>query len=190
MKAIITGLTLALFALAPPLVRAVNGASLETRHGFVVDKQRVDDGSTVLEGAVIGGVVGLGTAVDKSGSTRVRRTVGGAVLGAIVAGQLDRSRRYWVYTVRFPGGDEQPIATQDDRLRVGDCATVRYGVSENTVSYTSDYFCQRDRTGEEGRAADERRCLEARKALLAAESDEETDRWSREVRARCPANRR
>lgn len=118
--------------------------TMETRYGYVVDKREIAGDSSVTKGAIIGGVVGLVTASGKSGGTKLKRTAGGALLGGVIANQVDKSKRHYRYTIAFPDGQETQIEIQDERLAFGDCAAIRSSRSQVTVDYSSDYFCERE----------------------------------------------
>lgn len=118
--------------------------AMETRYGHVVDKREIAGDNSVTKGAIIGGVVGLVTASGKSGSTKLKRTAGGALLGGVIANQVDKSKRYYRYTLAFADGQETDIEIQDERLDLGDCAALRSSRSQVTVDYASDYFCERE----------------------------------------------
>lgn len=174
------------------LVTTAAMAQLETRYGHVVAKQQIDQGNSIPAGAVIGGIVGLATAGGKSSSTKAKRTAGGALLGGVIGNQVDKSKRQWLYTVRFPGGDEERIMLDDDRLNLGDCAAVTYSTYETTVGYTSNYFCQPG-SGRRGPgpaatttvAAEDDPCLEAKRRLLDATDEDEIAQLERKVELIC-----
>ena len=104
---------------------AVGNRPLESRHGYIVSKEVLEPDNSVPAGAIIGGIIGLATAGGKSSGTKARRAVGGAVVGGVVANQVDRSRRQWLYTIEFPGGDEMQLLVEDDQAGLGDCVLVR-----------------------------------------------------------------
>lgn len=157
---------------------------IEVRYGFVVGKERLKEGNPVPKGAIIGGLVGLATAGGKSGSTKVKRTAGGALLGGLIANEVGKSNEQWLYTVRFPGGGEAQIVMDDSRLSMGDCAAVEEGYDQTRVHYASDYFCRARPLGELSGDEDDP-CLEAKRRLLEAEDPEQIELLERKVKLIC-----
>ena len=163
---------------------------LETRYGHVIDKREIKGDSSVTKGAIIGGVVGLVTASGKSDGTKLKRTAGGALLGGVIANQVDKSKRYWQYTVAFPDGTEADLEIQDDRLSLGDCAAIRYARSQTTVDYASDYFCEREEQNVRSAQATPEpavsdTCREAKQRLLDAEEESEVALLIEKVKVIC-----
>lgn len=174
-----------ILALLPNLA-VVADEPVEVRYGFVVAKERLREGNAAPKGAVIGGLVGLATASGKSGSTKVKRTAGGALLGGLIANEVDKADDRWVYTVRFPGGGERQIVMNDGRLSLGDCAAVEEGLRETRVHYASDYYCRArsvDEIAAERRGDDP--CTEAKRRLLDATDPEEIEVLERKVQLIC-----
>lgn len=182
-------LSLPVLALAGVSNQPLNNAELEVRHGFVVAREVLDEKSAVPAGAIIGGLIGLASGSGRSGSSKAKRAVGGAVVGGVIGNQVDRSRRQWVYTIRFPAGDEMQFVLDDDSLRTGDCAAVREGRQSTSVQYSSAYFCNRsesERVVEPNSDSESGElCAESKRQLLAAQTSEETELAERKVRLLC-----
>lgn len=187
---------LVLFFSAPAL-SALSAEPLEARHGYIIEKEVLEPENNIPAGAIIGGIIGLATAGGKSSGTKARRAVGGAVVGGVVANQVDRSKRQWLYTVEYPGGENVQLLVDDDQAGLGDCVLVRQGRRATTMQYSSGYFCEKEfkqanepvrisapEPSSVSEAADDL-CLAARRRLLDAETDVDIAREERKVRALC-----
>lgn len=169
------------------------GQSMSIQTGVVIAAQAVNLQSAAGRGAVVGGVAGLATTSrNRSTSRRIRNTAIGAGTGALIARGAEGNLDGMQYTVELGPGNRIVVVTDQTQVRVGDCVTVEQaGSGTANVRRVSDALCEAAFSGGIGEdlnaymqyEAD--MCLNAKKRLLEAETDEAFDVAMRRVKFLC-----
>ncbi|MDJ0777141.1 MAG: hypothetical protein QNJ85_04700 [Gammaproteobacteria bacterium] len=140
-------------------------------------EQKKDTSGARSSGAVVGGLIGLGSSSGRSTRTRIARTGVAAGLGSAVAGSASAGTEM-AYTVNLVGGGTVRVVMDSGNFRVGDCVSVERGKTNN-MRVVSDEFCiNNEQIPEQYKAEhvmEAHECAQAKEELLAAETPEELE---------------
>ena len=149
-----------------------------------VEVIRLEGDGGVAAGATMGGLIGLtyGRSRDHSRAVTRRRAALGAVAGSRLARRAGAgAQEAMEYTIRKLSGETVRFVTDQDDIRMADCVVIETSGGTANLRRVSDLMCLdesqavvRDMRAELVEEAD--KCAEAKRALLAAETDEEIDR--------------
>jgi outer membrane lipoprotein SlyB len=134
-------------------------------------------------GALVGGALGLVSGSGQSSSNRALRGIGGAVAGQQI-GRLASNRPVFEYTILIGGTSTITMVTDEAGLRVGDCVAVERG-QFNNLRLVDDARCAPRAAVPQNAVREANACVQAKDALLQANTDDEFDRAERRVRLLC-----
>jgi outer membrane lipoprotein SlyB len=176
----VAALGAALFA-----VEAVAATTVTYGRITAVRQVNIENQGAQAAGTLIGGALGVASGSGQSRSNRALRGVGGAAVGSRVGGAAGSSTGF-EYTVLVGGTNTIRIVTEQAGLRVGDCVSVERG-QWNNIRLASDDQCDaRAGTPPSANAvAEASACEEAKRQVLAANTDAEFDRAERRMRLVC-----
>jgi outer membrane lipoprotein SlyB len=149
-----------------------------------VRQVNIDNPGAQGAGTLIGGALGVASGSGQSRSNRALRGIGGAAVGSRVAGAAGSSTGF-EYTVLVGGTNTIRIVTEQAGLRVGDCVSVERG-QWNNIRLASDDRCDARAGAAPASAVSEAdACEEAKRQVLAANTDADFDRAERRMRLFC-----
>lgn len=153
------------------------------QYGRVIkaEKVKVDGNGRVAGGATVGGMTGLvyGSKNDKSRKDTRKRALGGAAVGGAIGKKAGGgSHEIMQYTVRLLDGKVVQIASEQDDFREADCVVIESVEDMTNVRRVPERACdpaaltivQELRPEFEEEAQE---CVEAKRQLLDAETEEE-----------------
>ncbi len=149
-----------------------------------VRQVNIENQGAQAAGTLVGGALGVASGSGQSRSNRALRGVGGAAVGRSLAGAAGSSTGF-EYTVLI-GNQTTRIVTEQSGLRIGDCVSIERG-QWNNIRLASDDRCDA-RAGTAAPAsavAEADACEQAKRQLLAANTDAEFDRAERRMRLVC-----
>jgi outer membrane lipoprotein SlyB len=174
-------------ALGAALFAFEAAAATNVSYGRITAVRQVDiqSGGAQAAGTLIGGALGVASGSGQSRSNRALRGVGGAAVGNRV-GSAAGSTTGFEYTVLVGGTNTIRITTEQAGLRVGDCVSVERG-QWNNIRLASDERCNvsAGTPPPASAVAEADACEEAKRQLLAANTDEDFDRAERRMRLLC-----
>ena len=139
-----------------------------------VSQQQKDTSSARTSGAIMGGLIGLGSSSGRSGRTKIARSAVGAGLGSAVAGGASAGTET-AYTVNLVDGGTVRVVMDSGSFRVGDCVSVERGRTNN-MRMVSDEFCvNHDKVPQQFKTEhvmEAEECVQAKEELLAAQTAE------------------
>jgi len=138
-------------------------------------------------GAIAGGMIGLISGRNRSGSNQALRGIGGAVAGQQI-GRMASNRQAYDYTILI-GQNTIRIVSDEAGMRVGDCVAVERG-GWNNLRLVDDARCNLRPDAPVPKPSpaavrDAVSCDKAKDRLLAANTTEEFDLAERRVRLLC-----
>ena len=139
-----------------------------------VSQQEKDNTSGKAAGAVIGGLIGLGTSSGRSNRTTLLRSGAGAAAGAAVGGAA-ASGTVWVYTVDLVNGGTLSVVMDNGVFHQGDCVAVEQGRTNNMRRVSHEFCLFNEEVPEEYKSEhveEANECAQAKQELLAAETEE------------------
>ena len=164
---------------------AVAGSTVTYGRITAVRQVNIQGQGPQAAGTVIGGALGVVSGSGQSRSNRALRGVGGAAIGNQVAGAT-RATTGFEYTILVRGTDTIRFTTEQVGLRVGDCVSVERG-QWNNIRLAHDERCDAPAgtTPPASAVAEADACDEAKRQLLATNTDEDFDRAERRMRLLC-----
>ncbi len=139
-----------------------------------VTQQQKDTSSARRSGAIVGGLIGLGSSSGRSTRTTIVRSGVGAAAGSAIGGSAAAGSQT-AYTVNLVGGGTVRVVMDSGSFRTGDCVSVERGRTNN-MRHVSDEFCINNQKvpeqykEEHVREANE--CAQAKEELLAAQTED------------------
>ena len=139
-----------------------------------VSQQKKDTSDARAAGAIIGGLIGLGTSSGRSSRTTIARSVGGAAAGSAIGGAAS-SGTVMAYTVNLVGGGTVRVVMDGGNFHKGDCVSIERGKTNN-MRRVSDEFCRHNEQVPEQYKVEHLKeayeCAQAKEELLAAQTEE------------------
>jgi len=165
------------------------GQSISIQHGVVTERQDVELGAQAGGGALVGGLAGFATSSDRRASRRVRDALIGSAIGGAVSAGAQGSRQGVQYTVDTGNGQIVVVSDQTE-IDIGDCVAVENaGTGAANIRRASMALCESsDDVGETVLAElneDAMACLDAKNAMLEAETDDALEQAIRTARILC-----
>ncbi|MFD2165616.1 hypothetical protein ACFSJY_05005 [Thalassotalea euphylliae] len=157
----------------------------EQFYGNVINVKVIAPETNVPEGTLLGGMLGL--LIGDS----TQSVLSGAAGGFAITSALEGDRRIFIYKIE-QGTQLKQVALDNGKFNVGDCVVIETIERHVNVRPVSNSFClhpshpalsEQDVTDMQTQQANA--CVAARKALLAATTDKETDNALIKVRALC-----
>ncbi len=187
--AILIGLGL-IFGNAEPAEAQKKGQSAKIQHGVVVGVEQVDlNDSKATQGAIIGGGIALAASSGKSGKSKRRNTVGGAVVGGAIGSKAGGKQMGMLYTVQVTGGATK-VVTDQTEIHMNDCVVVEETSQGANIRRVNPEVCNpasqdvvNDLQDEFQEEAAE--CAAAKAEVAAATTDEALDRAMKKVSILC-----
>lgn len=165
------------------------GQSASVQFGVVQSAQEVTLDSNAVQGAVIGGT--LGVLASGSGS-RGRGAVTGAAVGGATSAAAQGNRTGTQYTVQMSDGSSTRIVSDQREIKVNDCVAIeRVGSSANIRRASTDYCDPANAEAvsavSDATKSEAAHCETAKQELAAAENDKAMDLAIRKVELLCNA---
>jgi outer membrane lipoprotein SlyB len=165
-------------------VEAVAATTVSYGRITAVRQVNIQNEGAQAAGTLVGGALGVASGSGQSRSNRALRGLGGAAVGSRVAGAAG-SNTGFEYTVLIGGTNTIRIVTEQAGMRVGDCVSVERG-QWNNIRLASDDRCDvRGATAPANEMAEATACEDAKRQVLAANTDAEFDRAERRMRLVC-----
>ncbi len=165
-------------------------SSINVQYGKVVQVNMIDlnpqQGSNAGKGAVVGGLVSLGTS-SRSTSGRKRRSLGlGAAAGAAVGKATDKKSQGFEYTVRLINNNQTVrFVTEQGGINQNDCVSLETGHSNN-IRQVAHVFCEsKNEPVYQEHQQEANSCDQAKQAVLDAKSDEAVNAAVKKARIAC-----
>jgi hypothetical protein len=167
-----------------------SGQSMQIQYGVVVGSSYVQEKSTAGRGALVGGAVGYGLTRNKSSSKKAAATVTGAALGGAAKNKSQGSREARQYEVKTNSGVVVIISDQTE-IQVDDCVRVENpGTGNANIRRVENDYCDPAAADvvadlQDDALEEANECVDAKKELATAQSDEAFDRAFRKVEMLC-----
>lgn len=174
-------IAITLYLIATPALAQRKGAAVSVQHGIVVSAEQVELQSAAGKGALLGGAIGYATASGQSKSKKWRNAIIGAGIGGAATAAAEKGVIVIAYTVETKSGKIQ-VATDQTEIRVGDCVVVEQSGDTANIRRVSAAMCDpasqqvvNDKDIQAELQEDANECLQAKQALLAAETVEQIE---------------
>lgn len=151
-------------------------SSMSVNYGRIVEvgQEQLDNSGGKTGGAVVGGLAGLYSGRNKSGSNQALRTLGGAAVGGAAGGAM-ASGTVDAYIIELLNGSSVKVLIDRGNFRRGDCVAVEQGSKSANLRRVSDQYCvaevPQEFKEEHQREASE--CDMAKQGVLNATTEEE-----------------
>ena len=138
-------------------------------------KQRKKDTSGGKKGgAIIGGLIGLGSSSGRSTGTKIVRSGVSAAAGAAIGGAVASGTEV-AYTVDLVRGGTVRVVMDSGNFRKGDCVSVERGKTNNMRRVSGEFCIHNEEVPEQYKAEhvkEANECIQAKEELLAAETED------------------
>lgn len=167
------------------------GQSVTIQYGLVKGGKQVDlKSGAVPAGAVIGGSLGLASALGKSSGKKARNTIVGLAAGTLIASSAQGSTAGMVYEIDLGSGATMQVVTDQREIRAGDCVAVEKAGETANLRRVSSGYCDQANTAAvkavEPEAKEEaEECLAAKQQLVDATTPEQADLAARKIALLC-----
>jgi len=157
-------------------------------YGTVQNVQQVAMKPSYGAGALIGGALGLLASSHYSAGSQALGAVAGAGLGALVSKETAGTANQ--YTIKLVNGNTVSVVTDQSEIDTGDCVSVEQGDRTN-IRRVSSTFCSTPPSDPAYPAMNasvvqiSKDCDEAKKQLLSATTEQETEIAYKKMKALC-----
>lgn len=139
-----------------------------------VSQQERDSSDGRAAGAVIGGLIGLGSSRGRSSRTTVLRSGVGAAAGSAIGGAAS-SGTVMAYTVDLVRGGTVQVVMDSGNFRIGDCVSVERGETNNMRRVSEEFCIHNEEVPEQYKSEhikEANECALAKEELLAAQTED------------------
>jgi len=163
------------------------GQSASVQFGVVQSAQEVTLDSNAVQGALIGGTIGV---LASGRGSRGRGAVTGAAVGGATTAAAEGNRTGTQYTVQMLDGSSTRIVSDQREIKINDCVAIeRVGNSANIRRASTDYCdpanAQAVSEVSDAIKSEAAHCETAKQELAAAENDKAMDLAIRKVELLC-----
>ena len=163
------------------------GQSASVQFGVVQSAQEVQLDSNAVQGALIGGTIGV---LASGRGSRGRGAVTGAAVGGATTAAAEGNRTGTQYTVQMLDGSSTRIVSDQREIKINDCVAIeRVGNSANIRRASTDYCdpanAQAVSEVSDAIKSEAAHCETAKQELAAAENDKAMDLAMRKVELLC-----
>lgn len=165
------------------------GQSTTVQFGVVQSAEQVTLDSNALQGALLGGMLGV---VGGRGDSAIGNAAVGAKVGTVAAAAGEGNRSGMAYTVAMPDGSTTRIVTDQREIKPGDCVAIERTRNAANIRRAASSYCDpaNARAVEEvtptiRTAAIE--CQRAKEELAGATTEAEVDLAARKISLLCDA---